>query len=175
MQNNFNQKVILILVTTALLLSGCSDSKHLRQLQAYVTKLKQDAAATKNDSIIKGFDAPAPVTYEAKDLRSPFESNAQASTGSNANAQNSFAHPLQAFPVSMLRFKGTATQGTDVWAFIQTPDNKLYQVKLGDSIGDHYGKITQISSSALEVQEPVDTSGKSSTRIVTLRLKDASQ
>ena len=173
MPNNYGRTFLLVLLTTSLLLSGCGERKQLRELQQYVAQLKQNSQQPKKASLLKDLHAPAPVTYTAANLRSPFS----LSTSSPGSHNTVSKHPLQNFPITQLHFKGTVVEGKDTWAFVLAPDNKLYQVKLGDMIGDHYGKIVNISEYSLQIQEQVDQLiplGKPNTRIVTLQLKGPS-
>jgi type IV pilus assembly protein PilP len=171
MLNNYERVFLLLLVASSLLLGGCSERKHLRDLEKYVTQLKQNSQQPQKASLLKDLHAPAPVTYTAANLRSPF------SMSSSAASKTISKHPLQNFPTAQLHFKGTVTQGDNTWAFVLAPDNKLYQVKLGDMIGDHYGKIISITETSLVIQEQVDQLipvGVPNTKIVTLQLKGPS-
>jgi type IV pilus assembly protein PilP len=163
--------LLVLLLLASVLLAGCAERRHMRELEQYVAKLKADAA---NNSVkpLTGLDTPVPEIYTAKDLRSPFE------TAQSSKSQHAGDSPLQSYPLLALAFKGTVTENGKIWGFVQTPDKKLYQVKLGDMIGDHYGKITEISPTSIVVQEKTDQVlplGKINYRIVTLRLKEPSQ
>jgi type IV pilus assembly protein PilP len=168
---NNTARYFIVLIATCLLLSGCGERKHLRELQQYVTQLKQSSQQPKKIPPLKGLAPPTPVTYTAMNARSPFEA------ASNMNNLNGSRHPLQSYPIAQMHYKGIVTQGDNSWAFILAPDNKLYQAKIGDMIGDHYGKIVNISPTNLVIQEQVDQvmpSGKPNTRIVTMQLKGSS-
>jgi type IV pilus assembly protein PilP len=173
MLSNYRKYLLLVLITSSLLLSGCGERKQLRELQKYVAQLKQNnPQQPKKESLLKDLNQPAPVTYSAANMRSPF--SASSSSGSSHVESR---HPLQNFQLVQLHFKGTVTEGDNTWAFVLAPDNKLYQVKLGDMIGDHYGKIISISQTSLVVQEQIDQLipvGKPNTKIVTLQLKGPS-
>jgi type IV pilus assembly protein PilP len=172
MRNNYGSYFLLMIIAAALTVSGCSERKKLRDLEQYVAQLKQSSQLPQKASLLKDLQPPTPVTYTAANARSPFEV-ASASGGGHSNSK----HPLQNFPIGQLHFKGTVNQGNSTWAFVLAPDNKLYQVKLGDMIGDHYGKIVSISETRIEIQEQVDQLiplGKPNTRIVTLQLKGPS-
>ena len=93
---------------------------------------------------------PKPVVFETNSSRSPFEAAEDTTVRNAANSSQIAMHPLEGFTLSALKFKGTVTQGTQTLAFILAPDNKLYQVKLGDIIGDHYGKIIHIYADRID-------------------------
>jgi type IV pilus assembly protein PilP len=170
MKNSGGKIFIVLTIAATMALSGCGNRKALRQMQQFVDQSRQAAMQPKQSSLPKDLVAPTPVVFTATTARSPFVIAASGNP-------NESVHPLQNYPVNQLRFKGTVTQDDTTWAFVLAPDNKLYQLKLGDKIGDHYGKIIKISPTILEIQEQVDQVvpiGTPNTRIVTLQLKGTS-
>jgi type IV pilus assembly protein PilP len=167
-----NKTVMLrcVALSFLILLSGCSSNRHIRDLQQYVENLKKAAGATPTPAP-NPFKPPPPVVFQANGDRSPFES--QGETVKTVNPATLSLHPLQGYALSALKFKGIVTQNNEIFAFILAPDNKLYQIKLGDIIGDHYGKIIHIYPDRLEVLEKVAaTANQATTRTVTLQRKD---
>jgi type IV pilus assembly protein PilP len=159
----------LIILLAALVLAGCGD-RHIRDLKQYVDNLQTTTSATPARTAVH-YVPPVPVTFETNSGRSPYEEHVEAVKVSNSAELQ--LHPLQGYPLNALKFKGTVTQGNDIFAFILAPDEKLYQVKLGDIIGNHYGKIVNIYPDHLDVQEKVaDRMNQVTTRIVTLQRKD---
>lgn len=160
----------MLVLITSLFLSGCGDNQYVQDLKSYLEELKKSVAKHKKKTDITKIPAPKPVEYQPKVIRSPFETSIPTS------GKGAITNPLQAFPLSTLIFKGTLSQGTIILGYVLAPDNKLYQVKLGDMIGDHYGKIIKIYPDRIEIQEAVeDASGiamHTTQRIVTLQLKD---
>jgi type IV pilus assembly protein PilP len=166
--NKIFQSGMLLLLT--IFLAGCGSNRHIRDLKQYVADL-QSSPTTAAGPVAIHYESPTPVTFETNAVRSPFEGGAE--TAVKVNNADMLAHPLQGYALTGLKFKGTVTQGKEIFAFILAPDDKLYQVKLGDIIGDHYGKIVNIYSDRIEVQESVnDTANNTTTRIVTLQRKD---
>lgn len=169
------RKQHLLVLTIAILccLSGCDHDKHPGDLKKYISELKKTAEKNNTKTTLAELHTTTPLSYKAKNLRSPFESSSY--TGNS----NVTLPPLRTFPLNMLRFTGTVTRNNETEAYVLAPDNNLYQVKLGDMIGDHYGKITKLYPDRIEIEESVDTStdgtsiGKAK-KIVTLQLKDAS-
>jgi Tfp pilus assembly protein PilP len=168
LQINNSRKIILsLLLSSAMLLSACDSDRHIHDLKKYVDDTQISAAKSQTISAAAQLHFPTPATYTANGARSPFEE-------SSANLTISQSHPLQSYPLANLKFKGTVTQGKSILAFILAPDNKLYQVTIGDIIGDHYGKITNIYQNHIEIEEQVtdNASQTTSTRLVTLQLKE---
>jgi type IV pilus assembly protein PilP len=159
-----------IALSLLILLAGCSSNRHIRDLQQYVENLKKAAGAAPV-SAPSPFQAPPPVVFQTNSGRSPFEGQGETVKVGNSAALS--LHPLQGYALSALKFKGTVTQNNEMFAFILAPDDKLYQIKLGDIIGDHYGKIIHIYPDRLEVLEKVAAApGQATTRTVTLQRKD---
>lgn len=150
----------------AFALSSCSDEKGMQNL-------KQDLANKKNAVVQNLKKKPSdemlrlvPVTYR-EGSRTPFQV-----TAAILNAKNAI-QPLNMFSIDTLRFVGTVSQGHKKWAIIITPDNLTYKVKQGDTLGDHYGKITSIEANEIKIMESFTGNEKSVTqRVVTLQLKD---
>ncbi len=148
------------------MLSSCESLEHTNGLQQFASQLKQ-AESKKTIKKIPIKLSP-PVTYQANTLRSPFQEPATP-----VSPKESLSTPLQAYPLTTLRFAGTVTQaGNTSIAYILTPDNMIYQVKVGDTIGDNNGKVTHIYADRLLLTEQ-DTGNKNqAVRIITLNLKD---
>jgi type IV pilus assembly protein PilP len=161
------------LLSCFLFMVGCGDKSQLQKLHDDIDKIKINATKQVKKTALVELQPPEPASYQVANLRSPFESSMN-------NKQVGFTHPLQAFSLNVLRFKGTVIQPDHTWAFVLTPDNKLYKVKVGDWIGDHYGKIINIFSDRIEIDEQVlddknfPNGAQSTHRIVTLQLKDES-
>lgn len=153
-------------------LAACDGSKYFKDLEDYVINLKHNVLASKKKKSTRVIATPSPELYRPNADHSPFQEKASsAKTGADGVATS----PLNAYPLNVLRLIGTLVQDGHNWGIILAPDNKVYQVVVGDSIGDHYGKITKITDSKVEVMEPVVDNGKTTTqRIVTLQLKDQS-
>lgn len=171
---SFTQRIgiITVLLGAMFILSSCDGSTPFKDLNAYLAKLKETKVETseKGDADLKA-KQPAIVKYEATSKRSPFEVM-EASRTKGRVASN----PLQAYPLDVLRFVGTVTQNGGTIAFISAPDNKIYQIKAGDIIGDRDSEVTQIDSDRISLIEQYSENGSTPMkRVVTLQLKEASQ
>lgn len=148
-----------------LLLFACGDEKHLQKLHNYIVTLKEKVASQKTVTAIN-VQFPKPFIYKAESLREPFK-------GTEAIKGDIIVNPLRAYPINMLRFVGTLSKDDRLFAYILAPDNKLYQVTVGERIGDRNGKVSAILPNRLEVIEQDFDSGKSlGQRKVILQLKD---
>jgi Tfp pilus assembly protein PilP len=162
---------LLLLILLGASLSGCGGpNKNIRDLQQFFASLKQ-AAASEPVKKTPVYEMPAPVVFQTVNDRSPF-ANAIENVHPANNAEL-LLHPLQGYAVTALKYKGIVTQGDSSFAFILAPDNKLYQVKIGDIIGDHYGKIINIYPDRIEITETSQDNKKHVIeQTVTLQRKD---
>jgi len=159
-------RFFLLLIILTLGLSACDRSKHLQDLKDYVKQLKA-ASVVKKPPVTKVISQlPKPVNFTVDTGRSPFEDAAP-------KIKDSKALPLQAYSLNQLQFKGTIMVDNVISAYILTPEKKIYQAKIGDMIGDHYGRIKNIYSDHIEIEEQGSGTDSGTTQqIVTLQLKD---
>lgn len=110
---------------------------------------------------------PIAVSYQADKLRSPFENTQDMSQSIDTDK------PLTLYPLNMLKFVGTLTANDKYFAYLLTPDNKVYRVTVGDNVGNHHGKVVRIGTNRLNVTEP-DTNSNNPTKqnVIVLQLKD---
>lgn len=149
------------------MLSACGEPK-TDDLKAELATLKQ-TVATKTTKPATAIAVPKPAVYQAL-KRTPFEGTAVITKNSS---QKKSLNPINAVSLDRLRFIGTISEDTEMMAVIVTPDDKFYQVKRGDTIGDHYGKIEAIYPDHLLIVESLSEDGANTTeRRVTMQLKD---
>lgn len=83
--------------------------------------------------------------------------------------------PLEAFPLDSMSVVGSIIKAGQPVALIKV-DNLLYQVKLGNYLGQNYGKVTKINESEITLREIVqDAVGEWIERIATLELQERSK
>ncbi|MDR1228460.1 MAG: pilus assembly protein PilP [Azoarcus sp.] len=63
--------------------------------------------------------------------------------------------PLEAFPLESLTMVGILAQNKETHALIQAGD-ALYQVRAGNFMGQHYGRIVAITEDKVELQELIE-------------------
>lgn len=106
-----------------------------------------------------------PYEYAAFDLTDPFvarkiEAPRPSSVpGALQPPKDHRKGPLEAFPLENLKMVGTLQQQKNIYALVKTPDNNLYRVKTGDFMGQNFGRVIDISESALKLKELVQDSG----------------
>jgi type IV pilus assembly protein PilP len=83
--------------------------------------------------------------------------------------------PLEAFPLDAMSMVGSIVKAGQPVALVKV-DNLLYQVKLGNYLGDHYGRVTKISETEVSLREIVqDAVGEWIERVATLQLLERSK
>ncbi len=89
-----------------------------------------------------------------------------------AGELNRRKEPLEAFPLDSMRMVGSLTKNGQPYALLKV-DNLLYQVKVGDYLGQNYGRITRIAETDIALREIVqDAAGEWIERAGSLQLQE---
>jgi len=80
--------------------------------------------------------------------------------------------PLEAYPLDSMTMVGSVVKQGRPYALLKV-DNLLYQVKLGDYLGQNYGKITKITETDISLREIAqDAAGEWIERTSALQLQE---
>lgn len=80
--------------------------------------------------------------------------------------------PLEAYPLDSMSMVGSVNKQGQPFALLKV-DALLYQVKLGDYLGQNYGRITRIGETEIALREIVqDAAGEWIERAATLQLQE---
>ena len=80
--------------------------------------------------------------------------------------------PLEAYPLDSMSMVGSVAKQAQPFALLRV-DNLLYQVKIGDHLGQNYGRITKISETEIVLREIVqDAAGEWIERTGNLQLQE---
>lgn len=83
--------------------------------------------------------------------------------------------PLEASPLDSAAMVGSLMKGGQQVALVRV-DNLLYQLRVGNYLGQNYGRITKVSDSDLTLREIVqDAAGEWIERTATLKLQEVSK
>ncbi len=74
--------------------------------------------------------------------------------------------PLEAYPLDNMRMVGSLAKSGQPFALLKV-DNLLYQVKVGDYLGQNYGRITKIAETEIQ-----DAAGEWIERVGSLQLQE---
>jgi type IV pilus assembly protein PilP len=169
------------LVSLALsLLSGCSDPHE--ELQAWMDEQRRDAKPQVSPLIPpRKFD---PQPYLAGQSVEPFSiQKLQVAIKQESRQANSLLspemnrrrEPLEAYPLDSLSMVGSLVRSGRTYALLRA-DNLLYQIKVGDYMGQNYGRVTRITETEIALREIVqDAIGEWIERTSTLALQERAQ
>lgn len=83
--------------------------------------------------------------------------------------------PLEASPLDAVVMVGSVVKGGQPMALVKV-ENLIYQVRVGNYLGQNYGRITEITESNLSLREIVqDSAGEWMERPATLQLSEESK
>jgi type IV pilus assembly protein PilP len=83
--------------------------------------------------------------------------------------------PLEAFPLDAVNMVGSLVKTGQPVALVKV-DNLLYQVRVGNYLGQNYGRVTKITESDVALREIVqDAAGEWIERVATLQLQERSK
>jgi type IV pilus assembly protein PilP len=82
--------------------------------------------------------------------------------------------PMEAYPLESLKYVGMLSKSKLTYALLKTPDETIQQVKLGNYVGQNFGKVTQITDGEVLLTEIVqdDLTGEWVERMSNLVLQE---
>lgn len=129
----------------------------------------------------KKFD---PQPYVGLDLTDPFSSQkltvamrqeARQPSSALAAELNRRKEPLEDFPLDSMRMVGSVSKQGKPHALLRV-DRLLYQVAVGDHIGQNFGRITAITETEIKLRELVqDAAGEWIERPMSLQLQEGAR
>lgn len=164
-------------VLGALWLAGCG-AQH-DELQAWMEQQRREVKPNVQPlTPPKRFD-PEPYAqsqavepFSAQKLTVALKQEARAPNSLLAAELNRRKEPLEAYPLDSMSMVGSLTKQGAPFALLRV-DNLLYQVKVGDYLGQNYGRITRIGETEIALREVVqDAAGEWIERPATLQLQE---
>jgi type IV pilus assembly protein PilP len=166
-----------LLLGIVAVLSGCTTQQE--ELQAWMT---QERSQTKPN--VQPISAPQkfnPQGYQTGDTVEPFSAQKLIVVLKQDRSQPNSAvaaelsrrkEPLEAFPLDSMSMVGSVNRRGAQYALLKV-DNLLYQVKVGDYLGQNFGKIMKVTETEIELREIVqDASGEWIERPAALQLQE---
>lgn len=153
------KRLAAMLMVTALGLAACSSDVH-DDMRAW---MKESTAG------LKGRVPPLPeikafpiVSYDAGDL-DPFkpvgiDPEKKSAGGGLKPDLNRQKEPLESFPLESLKMVGLLQKGTMTHAVVRA-GNAVYQVKIGNYMGQNFGIITDIKAGEVQLKELIQDAG----------------
>jgi type IV pilus assembly protein PilP len=166
----------LVAVLSAML-AGCAGDN--QELQEWMEQQKREVKPSVQPlTPPKKFD---PEPYAGSDRVEPF-SNQKLSVALKQEAKqpssllaselNRRKEPLEAYPLDSMGMVGSVVKDGRQYALLKV-DNLLYQVKVGDYLGQNYGRITKINETEVALREIVqDAAGEWIERSTNLQLQE---
>ncbi|MFM2111657.1 MAG: hypothetical protein RLZZ271_317 [Pseudomonadota bacterium] len=174
----------MALLIPVILLQGCFSSAH-DELQTWMAE--QRSSTKPSITPIAEPRKFVPQTYESLPVPEPFSSQrltqALKQAGKNAGGNQALVQPeinrrkeaLEAMPLDSVVMIGSIIKGNQPVALVRV-DKLVYQVKLGNYLGQNFGKITKITETAVTLREIIqDASGDWVERSTQLELQERSK
>lgn len=172
-----------VLSTAVLVLTACGSSD--QELQAWMTE-QRNQSRSRVDRIPEPTKfSPQPYTQEGS--VEPFSNQKLAQAlkrDSNQAVVNTALiapelarrkEPLEASPLDSVAMVGSLIKTGQPVALVRV-DNLLYQVRVGNYLGQNYGRITKVTETGLSLREIVqDAAGEWIERTATLQLQEVSK
>jgi type IV pilus assembly protein PilP len=166
----------LIAVAVLTSLAGCMGESH-SDLRAWMQEQGKGVKG-KLDPLpqVKPYE---PFAYNAFDLPDPFKPRKiePVKGGSKlAPDLNRRKEPLEAYPLESLQMVGTLQRAKSTYALVRTNDKDVYQIRVGNYMGQNFGVVVEITDAEIRLKELVqDSAGDWTERSSTIQLADADQ
>ena len=99
-------------------------------------------------------------SYEASDLRDPFESTFDAEEDtqdtSNSGLKRNETRPreaLETYPLDTLRMVGILVQNEQTWGLVKDPNNVIHRIQTGNYAGQNEGQIVTVTEQKIDIIE----------------------
>jgi type IV pilus assembly protein PilP len=153
------------------LLSACGGGVN-DELKEFITTA--DKNAKRSVPPLPPVQAYTPFGYTGFDLPDPFKPRTltavKVGTGINAPDLNRRKEALEAFPLESLKMVGTLQQQKENFGLVKA-DNTVFRLKVGNFVGQNFGRVTEISDTAINIKEKIqDGSGDWTERDSSLKL-----
>lgn len=157
-------------------LFGCGDGG-IQNVSEWMKEVRQQTRVS-----IKPLSEPkkfTPFAYDAKGREDPYSPNKLAVALAKSKKNNGIQpnldrrrEALESYPLDNLRMVGTLVRPGLTFALLQA-DKSVFQVKVGNYIGQNLGMVTKITDTEVELKEIVqDASGEWVEREAKLELQE---
>jgi type IV pilus assembly protein PilP len=170
----------LLAAAVLVALSGCGAEQD--ELRAWMEQQKREVrpnvpplTAPKRFDPQPYMQAAAVEPYSVQKLAVALRQESRQPNSLFAGEINRRKEPLEAYPLDSVSMVGSVVRGGRPFALLKI-DNLLYQVKLGDYVGQNYGKIIAITETEVTVREVIqDAAGEWIERPMGLQLQEQAQ
>ena len=170
----------VIALLAATLLAACEAEN--QELQSWMEQQRREVrpqvpplAAPKKFDPVPYANAQQIVPFSTQKLSVASKQETRQPNSLLASELNRRKEPLESFPLDAMSMVGSVSKAGKPFALLKV-DNLLYQVKLGDYLGQNYGRIKRITETEVALREIVqDAAGEWTERPVTLLLQERAQ
>lgn len=170
----------LALAAAAVLLVACSAEQE--ELQAWMDQQRREVKPSVTPlSPPSKFDPQPYTAAQAVDPFSPqklsvaLKQEARQPNSLLSGELNRRKEPLEAYPLDSMTMVGSVTKEGRPFALLKV-NQLLYQVKVGDHLGQNYGRITRIDETEVTLREIVqDAAGEWIERSASLQLQEGAR
>lgn len=165
-QKNRLIKIVLIalLVATLPACKSGSNKDFIRYLKAVKTNSIQTFEALPKFSDLSPYQSSM-----NKKENNPFRASPSFLSAKKIHRDNQ--ESLQNYSVKKLFFVGVLRKESTNWALIKQANEQIAVIKVGDLIGKEQGKVVKIGENSLNIEESLQSKGKTHKKIITLSLK----
>ncbi|WP_052162976.1 pilus assembly protein PilP [Aquabacterium sp. NJ1] len=170
----------LMASVAVLALSACTGEQE--ELQAWMDQQRHEVQPSVqplsppqkfNPQAYAGMDGVEP--FSTQKLTGALKQEAAQPNSAVAAELSRRKEPLEAFPLDSMSMVGSVNRKGVPYALLKV-DNLLYQVKVGEYLGQNYGKIMKITETEITLREIVqDAAGEWIERPTTLQLQEGSR
>ncbi len=167
----------LIVALAATGLAACSGEQE--ELQAWMDQQRHDVQPSVqplsppqkfNPQAYAGVDGVEP--FSSQKLTGALKQEARQPNSAVSAELNRRKEPLEAFPLDAMSMVGSVNRKGVPYALLKV-DSLLYQVRVGEYLGQNYGKIMKITETEVTLREIVqDAAGEWIERPTTLQLQE---
>jgi len=167
----------LLALSALALLAACS--AETEELQQWMDQQRREAKPNVTPVQAPTKFNPEPYTmaqavepFSTQKLSVALKQEARQPNSVLAAELNRRKEPLEAYPLDSMSMVGSVAKQGRPFALLRV-DNLLYQVKVGDYLGQNYGRITGIAETEIALREVVqDAAGEWTERPATLQLQE---
>lgn len=142
--------LLIALPAVALVLAGCGGNDE--DLKAWMAE-QGTASRGKIEPVpaIRPYEA---FTYNAFDQAEPFKPR-KIETGKGARGPDLTRRKeaLETYPLETLKMVGTLQRGNTTLGLVRANDNKVFQVRQGNYVGQNFGVITSVGEGEITLKE----------------------
>lgn len=167
----------LLLLALCMGLAACGDQND--DLRQFVKEAGKERGKVEPLPQVKPY---VPFPYEAFDIPDPFKPRKLKPSGKGGGLQPDLDRPrelLENYPLENLKMVGSLQESGKgkkapvFHALIRTPDNNIYRVKVGNYLGQNFGRIAAITETEITLKETVeDASGNWTERETSMTLQE---